>query len=100
MEKIWAMHLKLQGRLQENQLMHFDNIEQKTTSYMIAINAGHRWQKFTYKKKSPRHWQSRTHWQIIGVETGHWLKKIKLSLLALQNQVLWLTFCGIGFDII
>jgi hypothetical protein len=29
MEKIWAMHLKLQGRLRQNQLMHFDNREHK-----------------------------------------------------------------------
>jgi hypothetical protein len=29
MDKIWARHIELQGRLRQNQLMHFDNREQK-----------------------------------------------------------------------
>jgi hypothetical protein len=29
MDKIWARHLELQGRLLQNQLIHFDNREQK-----------------------------------------------------------------------
>jgi hypothetical protein len=29
MDKIWARHLELQGRLQQNQIMHFDNREQR-----------------------------------------------------------------------
>jgi hypothetical protein len=29
MHNIWERHLELQGRLRQNQLMHFDNREQK-----------------------------------------------------------------------
>jgi hypothetical protein len=29
MEKIWARHLEVQGRLRQNHQMHFDNREQK-----------------------------------------------------------------------
>jgi hypothetical protein len=29
MDKIWARHLELQGRLRQNQLMHFDERQQK-----------------------------------------------------------------------